>query len=39
MTAWVIDGANSEHAAAMLSSAPEPARLAHRNKRQPAHAA
>ena len=39
MTAWVLDGASPEHTAAMLSTVPEPVRLAYRNEWQPAYAA
>jgi hypothetical protein len=39
MTAWVLDGASPEHAAAMLSSVPEPVRLAYHDEWQPTYAA
>jgi Hemerythrin HHE cation binding domain len=37
MTAWVLDGASPEHIAAMLSSVPEPVRMAYYNEWQPAY--
>jgi iron-sulfur cluster repair protein YtfE (RIC family) len=39
MTAWVLDGASPEHISAMLSSVPEPVRLAYHNEWRSAYAA
>jgi hypothetical protein len=38
MTAWVLDGASPEHVTAMLSTVPEPVRLAYHDQWQPAYA-